>query len=103
MSGFWVSPPDADGGRWFSFSSDPSPADLWENLEEVLPKLLAENIRCFYLGLSSPTPGVRALGAALEVAPTDPVPAKLRAGITPRSPALFIYTSGTTGEVTQQP
>ncbi|XP_006904816.1 bile acyl-CoA synthetase [Pteropus alecto] len=71
--------------------------DLRENLEEVLPKLQAENIRCFYLSRSSPTPGVQGLGAALEVAPRDRVPAYLRAGITPRSPALFIYTSGTTG------
>lgn len=79
------------------------PADLWENLEEVLPKLQAENIRCFYLSLSSPTPGVGALGAALDAAPLDPVPADLRAVITRKSPALFIYTSGTTGEDTQQP
>ncbi|XP_024596658.1 bile acyl-CoA synthetase isoform X2 [Neophocaena asiaeorientalis asiaeorientalis] len=71
--------------------------DLRENLEEVLPKLQAENIRCFYLGHSSPTPGVRALGAALDAAPSDPVPADLRAEIKLRSPALFIYTSGTTG------
>ncbi|XP_044767333.1 bile acyl-CoA synthetase isoform X2 [Neomonachus schauinslandi] len=71
--------------------------DLRENLEEVLPKLQAENIRCFYLSHSSPTPGVGALGPALDVAPTDPVPTDLRAGITPQSPALFIYTSGTTG------
>ncbi|XP_036129769.1 bile acyl-CoA synthetase [Molossus molossus] len=71
--------------------------DLWENLEEVLPKLQAENIRCFYLSLSSPTPGVGALGAALDAAPLDPVPADLRAVITRKSPALFIYTSGTTG------
>lgn len=78
-------------------------ADLRESLEEVLPTLQAENIRCFYLSLSSPTPGVGALGAALEVAPPDPVPANLRAGITPRSPALFIYTSGTTGEGTRPP
>lgn len=71
--------------------------DLQENLEEVLPKLLAENIRCFYLGHSSPTPGVEALGAALDAAPSDPVPAKLRANIKWKSPAIFIYTSGTTG------
>ncbi|XP_058562902.1 long-chain fatty acid transport protein 5 [Neofelis nebulosa] len=71
--------------------------DLQENLEEVLPKLQAENIRCFYLSHSSPTPGVGALGAALDVAPIDPVPADLRARITSKSPALFIYTSGTTG------
>ncbi|XP_029782263.1 bile acyl-CoA synthetase [Suricata suricatta] len=71
--------------------------DLRENLEEILPKLQAENIQCFYLSHSSPTPGVRALGAALDVAPTDPVPTDLRAWITPKSPALFIYTSGTTG------
>ncbi|XP_060145041.1 long-chain fatty acid transport protein 5 isoform X2 [Globicephala melas] len=70
---------------------------LRENLEEVLPKLQAENIRCFYLSHSSPTPGVRALGAALDAAPSDPVPADLRAEIKLRSPALFIYTSGTTG------
>lgn len=81
----------------------PISADLRENLEEVLPRLQAENVRCFYLSLSSPTPEVAALGAALEVAPPDPVPADLRAGITPRSPALFIYTSGTTGEGTQPP
>nr|XP_021515533.1 bile acyl-CoA synthetase isoform X2 [Meriones unguiculatus] len=71
--------------------------DLQENLEEVLPKLLAENICCFYLGHTSPTPGVEALGAALDVAPSDPVPASLRAKIHWKSPALFIYTSGTTG------
>ncbi|XP_054423787.1 long-chain fatty acid transport protein 5 [Pteronotus mesoamericanus] len=71
--------------------------DLQENLEEILPKLQAENVRCFYLSLSSPTPGVRALGATLDTASPDPVPADLRAGITLRSPALFIYTSGTTG------
>ncbi|XP_008542855.1 long-chain fatty acid transport protein 5 isoform X2 [Equus przewalskii] len=71
--------------------------DLQENLEEVLPELQAENIRCFYLSHSSPTQGVGALVAALEDAPADPVPADVRAGITPRSPALFIYTSGTTG------
>ncbi|XP_047646887.1 long-chain fatty acid transport protein 5 [Phacochoerus africanus] len=70
---------------------------LQENLEEILPKLQAENIRCFYLGHSSPTPGVGALGAALDAAPSDPVPADLRAEIKLRSPALFIYTSGTTG------
>ncbi|KAB1274600.1 Bile acyl-CoA synthetase [Camelus dromedarius] len=75
----------------------PIPADLRENLEEVLPKLQAEDIRCFYLSYSSPTLGVGALGAALEAAPPDPVPAELRAEIKPRSPALFIYTSGTTG------
>lgn len=74
------------------------PADLQENLEEILPKLQAENIRCYYLSHSSPTPGVGALGAALDVAPTDPVPADLRAWVTSKSPALFIYTSGTTGE-----
>ncbi|CAH7399458.1 long-chain fatty acid transport protein 5 [Phodopus roborovskii] len=71
--------------------------DLQENLEEILPKLLAENICCFYLGHSSPTPGVQSLGAALDAAPCDPVPANLRAKIHWRSPALFIYTSGTTG------
>ncbi|XP_012511346.1 PREDICTED: bile acyl-CoA synthetase isoform X2 [Propithecus coquereli] len=71
--------------------------DLRESLEEILPKLQAENIRCFYFGHPSPTPGVGALGAALDAAPPDPVPADLRAGITRRSPALFIYTSGTTG------
>ncbi|XP_077621444.1 long-chain fatty acid transport protein 5 [Crocuta crocuta] len=71
--------------------------DLQENLEEILPKLQAENIRCYYLSHSSPTPGVGALGAALDVAPTDPVPADLRAWVTSKSPALFIYTSGTTG------
>ncbi|XP_045704857.1 bile acyl-CoA synthetase [Phyllostomus hastatus] len=71
--------------------------DLQENLEEILPKLQAEKIRCFYLSLSSRTPGVGALGATIDAAPMDPVPADLRAGITPRSPALFIYTSGTTG------
>ncbi|XP_057575451.1 long-chain fatty acid transport protein 5 [Hippopotamus amphibius kiboko] len=71
--------------------------DLRENLEEVLPKLQAENVHCFYLSRSSPTPGVGALGAALDAAPSDPVPADLRAEIKLRSPALFIYTSGTTG------
>ncbi|XP_004439187.1 PREDICTED: bile acyl-CoA synthetase isoform X1 [Ceratotherium simum simum] len=71
--------------------------DLRENLEEVLPRLQAENIRCLYLSCSSPTGGLGALGAALEEAPPDPVPADLRAEITPRSPAVFIYTSGTTG------
>ncbi|PNI23894.1 SLC27A5 isoform 3 [Pan troglodytes] len=71
--------------------------DLRERLEEILPKLQAENIRCFYLSHTSPTPGVGALGAALDAAPSHPVPADLRAGITWRSPALFIYTSGTTG------
>ncbi|XP_040146778.2 long-chain fatty acid transport protein 5 isoform X2 [Ictidomys tridecemlineatus] len=71
--------------------------DLKENLEEVLPELQAENIRCFYLSHVSPTPGVGALGAALEAAPSDPVPADLRAEVTWQSPALFIYTSGTTG------
>ncbi|GAB1291571.1 Bile acyl-CoA synthetase [Apodemus speciosus] len=71
--------------------------DLQENLEEILPKLLAENIRCFYLGHSSPTPGVEALGTALDAAPSDPVPANLRAKIKWTSPAIFIYTSGTTG------
>ncbi|XP_023972712.1 long-chain fatty acid transport protein 5 isoform X1 [Physeter macrocephalus] len=71
--------------------------DLRENLEEVLPQLQAENIRCFYLSHSSATPGVRALGAALDAARSEPVPADLRAEIKLRSPALFIYTSGTTG------
>ncbi|XP_025222950.1 bile acyl-CoA synthetase isoform X2 [Theropithecus gelada] len=71
--------------------------DLRESLEEILPKLQAENICCFYLSHTSPTPGVGALGAALDAAPSHPVPADLRAGITWRSPALFIYTSGTTG------
>ncbi|XP_057617807.1 long-chain fatty acid transport protein 5 isoform X2 [Chionomys nivalis] len=71
--------------------------NLQESLEEVLPQLLAENISCFYLGHSSPTPGVEALGPALDAAPSDPVPASFRAQIKWRSPALFIYTSGTTG------
>ncbi|KAM9226184.1 LOW QUALITY PROTEIN: long-chain fatty acid transport protein 5 [Dugong dugon] len=71
--------------------------DLWESLEEVLPKLQAENICHFYLSNSSPTLGVGALGAALDAALSDPVPAHLCAGITPRSPMLYIYTSGTTG------
>lgn len=79
------------------------PADLRENLEEVLPELQAENIRCFYLSHASPTPGVGALGAALEAAPSDPVPADLRAEVTWQSPALFIYTSGTTGEGASSP
>lgn len=79
------------------------PADLRENLEEILPQLQAEHVRCFYLGLTSPTPGVEALEPTLDAAPTDPVPADLRAGITRKSPALFIYTSGTTGEGTRQP
>uniref|UniRef100_A0A8C6H7U6 long-chain-fatty-acid--CoA ligase n=1 Tax=Mus spicilegus TaxID=10103 RepID=A0A8C6H7U6_MUSSI len=74
-----------------------APVDLQENLEEVLPKLLAENIHCFYLGHSSPTPGVEALGASLDAAPSDPVPASLRATINWKSPAIFIFTSGTTG------
>ncbi|XP_059940057.1 long-chain fatty acid transport protein 5 isoform X1 [Mesoplodon densirostris] len=82
---------------WTGPGSQSVTFDLRENLEEVLPKLQAENIRCFYLSHSSPTPGVRALGAALDTAPSDPVPADLRAEIKPRSPALFIYTSGTTG------
>lgn len=72
--------------------------ELRANLEEVLPKLQAEKVHCLYLGRSSPTPGVGALGAALAAAPSDPVPADLRADIKLRSPALFIYTSGTTGE-----
>lgn len=71
--------------------------DLRDSLEEILPQLRAEKVRCLYLGLASPTPGVGALGAALDRAPTDPVPASLRGGLTWRSPALYIYTSGTTG------
>ncbi|XP_006997261.1 long-chain fatty acid transport protein 5 [Peromyscus maniculatus bairdii] len=71
--------------------------DLQESLEEVLPKLLAENICCFYLGHTSPTPGVEALEVAMDAAPSDPVPASLRANIQWQNPALFIYTSGTTG------
>ncbi|XP_037373188.1 long-chain fatty acid transport protein 5 isoform X2 [Talpa occidentalis] len=71
--------------------------DLREPLEEILPQLLAQDVRCLYLGCSSPTPGVGALGPALERAPTTPVPADVRAGVSWRSPALFIYTSGTTG------
>lgn len=73
-------------------------ADLQENLEEVLPKLQAENVHCFYFSPSSPTPGVGALGAALDTASSKPVPADLRAKITRKSPAVYIYTSGTTGE-----
>ncbi|XP_051018391.1 long-chain fatty acid transport protein 5 [Acomys russatus] len=72
-------------------------SDLQKSLEEILPKLLAENIRCFYLGHTSPTPGVEALGPALDAAPSDPVPVNLRAKIRWKSPAIFIYTSGTTG------
>ncbi|XP_006903101.1 PREDICTED: bile acyl-CoA synthetase [Elephantulus edwardii] len=71
--------------------------DLRDSLEEILPKLQAENIHCFYLSNSSPTQHVGALGAMMDAAPSDPVPAHLRAGVTPRSPALYIYTSGTTG------
>ncbi|XP_008577189.1 PREDICTED: bile acyl-CoA synthetase [Galeopterus variegatus] len=71
--------------------------DLRESLEEILPKLQAENIRCFYLSHTTPTEGVGALGAALDTASSDPVPADLRAEIKRQSPALFIYTSGTTG------
>ncbi|KAM5237426.1 long-chain fatty acid transport protein 5 isoform 2-T2 [Ctenodactylus gundi] len=71
--------------------------DTRENLEEILPKLQAENIRCFYLSHTSPTPGVGALGAALAAAPSDPVPTHLRRGVTWKTPAMFIYTSGTTG------
>ncbi|XP_004695541.1 PREDICTED: bile acyl-CoA synthetase, partial [Condylura cristata] len=70
---------------------------LQEALEEVLPGLLAQDVRCLYFGRSSPTPGVGALGPALERAPADPVPAALRAKVTWRSLALLIYTSGTTG------
>nr|XP_020755365.1 bile acyl-CoA synthetase isoform X2 [Odocoileus virginianus texanus] len=81
------------GGRAVTFRE----LDLRANLEEVLPKLQAEKVHCLYLGRSSPTPGVGALGAALAAAPSDPVPADLRADIKLRSPALFIYTSGTTG------
>ncbi|XP_007955192.1 bile acyl-CoA synthetase [Orycteropus afer afer] len=71
--------------------------DLREHLEEVLLQLQAENVRCFYLSKVSPTPGVGALGAALDAAPSVPVPAHLRTGITQKDPVLFIYTSGTTG------
>ncbi|XP_005414455.1 PREDICTED: bile acyl-CoA synthetase [Chinchilla lanigera] len=71
--------------------------DLRDSLEEVLPKLQAAHVRCFYLSHTSATPGVGSLGAALASAPSDPVPAHLRAEITRRNPALFIYTSGTTG------
>ncbi|KAM6148194.1 long-chain fatty acid transport protein 5 [Rhynchocyon petersi] len=71
--------------------------DLRDSLEEVLPKLQAENIRCFYLSSSSPTLDVGALGAVMDAAPSDPVPAHMRARITSRSPVLYIYTSGTTG------
>ncbi|XP_040834305.1 bile acyl-CoA synthetase isoform X2 [Ochotona curzoniae] len=71
--------------------------NLQENLEEVLPKLQAENVHCFYFSPSSPTPGVGALGAALDTASSKPVPADLRAKITRKSPAVYIYTSGTTG------
>nr|XP_003467240.1 bile acyl-CoA synthetase isoform X1 [Cavia porcellus] len=71
--------------------------DLKDSLEEVLPKLQAAHIYCFYLSHASTTPGVGSLGAALDAAPSDPVPAHLRTKITSRSPALFIYTSGTTG------
>ncbi|XP_062948102.1 long-chain fatty acid transport protein 5 isoform X2 [Cynocephalus volans] len=71
--------------------------DLRESLEEILPKLQAENIHCFYLSHTTPTEGVGALGAALDTASSDPVPADLRAEIKRQSPALFIYTSGTTG------
>ncbi|XP_023563780.1 bile acyl-CoA synthetase isoform X2 [Octodon degus] len=71
--------------------------DLRDTLEEVLPKLQDAHIHCFYLSHTSATPGVRALGAALDAAPSDPVPAHLRAVIRRQSPALFIYTSGTTG------
>lgn len=71
--------------------------DLRDRLEEVLPKLQAAHIRCFYLSHTSATPGVGSLGAALDSAPSDPVPAHLRAETRRKSPALFIYTSGTTG------
>ncbi|XP_073914662.1 long-chain fatty acid transport protein 5 isoform X2 [Castor canadensis] len=93
----WISPWMPHWVSFVSVSPLMAPLDLRENLEEVLPELQAQNIRCIYLSHTSPTPGVRALGAALDAAPSDPVPAHLRTEITRRSPALFIYTSGTTG------
>ncbi|KAM6154830.1 long-chain fatty acid transport protein 5 isoform 2-T2 [Erethizon dorsatum] len=71
--------------------------DLRDSLEEILPELQAAHIHCLYLSHTSTTPGVGSLGAALDTAPTDPVPAHLRAETTRKTPALFIYTSGTTG------
>ncbi|XP_060042477.1 long-chain fatty acid transport protein 5 [Erinaceus europaeus] len=71
--------------------------DLHESLEEILPGLQAEQVRCLYLGHSSLTPGVGTLGAALDSAPDEPVPQDWCLETTMQSTALYIYTSGTTG------
>ncbi|XP_074075765.1 long-chain fatty acid transport protein 5 [Macrotis lagotis] len=71
--------------------------ELQEAVETVAPELIAKGVRCFYLSSTSPTKGVKPLKDCIEAAPSDPVPRKIRAGVTLKSRALFIYTSGTTG------
>ncbi|XP_032601896.3 long-chain fatty acid transport protein 5 [Taeniopygia guttata] len=71
--------------------------ELREAVEEVLPHLRRDGVEVFYLSAASPTAGVEALLPIIEVAPAEPPPAELRAGVTGDSRALYIYTSGTTG------
>ncbi|XP_056428569.1 long-chain fatty acid transport protein 2-like [Hyla sarda] len=66
-------------------------------LEEVLPALIEDGVKVFYLSRDSPTKGVEGLLDIIEASSEDPIPESYRSTIAPKSPSIYIYTSGTTG------
>lgn len=71
--------------------------DLSAAVEEVLPSLVKDNIKVFYLSDKSPADGIESLNDKIKAASQEPVSPALRSAVNYRTPGLYIYTSGTTG------
>ncbi|XP_053118382.1 long-chain fatty acid transport protein 2-like isoform X1 [Hemicordylus capensis] len=71
--------------------------DFKAAIEDILPTLMNEGVRVFYLSDNSPTEGVEALLGKIKSSSAEPVPVSFRANVTTKSTSLYIFTSGTTG------
>lgn len=73
--------------------------DMLGAAEEVLPSLKKLGSRVLILREHCHVEGIESLSDKIQQASDEPLPPRLRANVTMKSPALYIYTSGTTGNL----
>lgn len=75
--------------------------ELQDAVEEVLPRLMEQQVTVFILADRCRTADVKSFKDKMSQASSEPLSKDLRSHVTLQSPAVYIYTSGTTGKLLQ--
>ncbi|KAG8575570.1 hypothetical protein GDO81_009601 [Engystomops pustulosus] len=71
--------------------------ELKDAIDEVMPELMKENARVFYISETPISEGTETFLDKVKAASCDSVPKSLRSFVGGKTLAMYIYTSGTTG------